>query len=167
MFVERGKRIAVSVLLAEIDHARIHYAIEGVSLLGGEPLDQAPEVLELCHGVRARGLGLLLFSGYTRAEIDAHPDRRAVWNVVDTLIDGRFEASRPEPPNGRRFIGSRNQLLHHRTHRYADPALWAGPPQLEIHIAPDGTILAHGFPGPLGKLLDNLDSAHPGRRTDC
>jgi anaerobic ribonucleoside-triphosphate reductase activating protein len=157
MFVRgRGTTMRVAALLDELDQARARHAIEGLTLLGGEPLEQLPAVTALCEGAAARGLGVLVFSGLRLGEARARPGFGALWPHVDTLVDGRYDATQPEPPpdrGGRRFIGSRNQTLHHRSDRYRDPALWHGPPRVEVCLHDDGGFTVHGEPGTLHQLL--------------
>lgn len=156
MFKQGGRPRSVASLLEDIAAAQQAHGIEGLTLLGGEPVEQAAALVPLCAGVRNLGLGIVLFSGYRIHEIQDLAHGRALWEHVDTVVDGRFDASQPEGASGRRFIGSRNQALHHRTPRYADPALWTGPPCVEVEIGEGLSLEAHGFPGPLEALLDAL-----------
>jgi anaerobic ribonucleoside-triphosphate reductase activating protein len=43
----------------------------------------------------------------------------ALLAATDLLVDGRYDRALPEPPGGRRWIGSANQVMHHLTDRYA------------------------------------------------
>ncbi|MCA9709734.1 MAG: radical SAM protein [Myxococcales bacterium] len=156
----RGSTIPVDALLAEIARAAREHALEGITVLGGEPLEQRPGLTALCRGAAALGLGVLVFSGLRLEEARALPGFEQLWPHVDTLVDGRYDRRRPEPPperGGRRFIGSTNQRLHHRSERYADPALWCGPPRVEIQLEPDGGFSAHGEPRALADLLHALE----------
>jgi len=110
---EGGEAVGVAALLAEICAAP---GIEGVTLLGGEPFDQAEPLAELARGVRQAGLGVVAFSGHTLGELTAVPAFRPLLAELDLLIDGRFLASRPD--RRRRFIGSENQRVHFLTDRY-------------------------------------------------
>jgi anaerobic ribonucleoside-triphosphate reductase activating protein len=155
----RGTVVSVASLLRELDEARARHDLEGLTLLGGEPLEQLPGVTALCEGAARRGLGVLVFTGHRLAEARARPGFEALWPHVDTLVDGRYEAGQPEPApeaGGRRFIGSSNQRLHHRSDRYRDPALWHGSPRIEVHIDGDGGLAIHGEPGTLRELLHAL-----------
>lgn len=152
----RGTVRSVESLLHELDEARARHELDGLTLLGGEPLEQLPGVTALCEGAARRGLGVLVFSGYRLEEAQALPGFERLWPHVDTLVDGRYEADQPEPSpadGGRRFIGSRNQQLRHRSDRYRDPALWHGSPRIEVHLDDDGGFSIHGEPGTLGELL--------------
>src|SRR5262249_21516449 len=64
----------VAALLADITQARQAHGIEGVTLLGGEPLAHAAGAAALARGVRALGLSVMVFSGYTLDEARALPD---------------------------------------------------------------------------------------------
>lgn len=108
--------------------------VEGLSVLGGEPLEQLAATAELSRQVAAAGLGVIVFTGYTFEEAAALPGFAALEPWVDTWVTGRFRAREPEVE--RRFIGSRNQVLVHRTARYAEPSLWRGPMYAEVIIAP-------------------------------
>jgi len=147
----------VSVLLDQLRDQRP--TIEGLTLLGGEPLEQLRPLTALAQGAQDLGLGVLIFTGYTLAEARSLQGFAALWGFIDTLVTGRFHARELEPSSaagGRRFIGSRNQRLHHRSSRYADPALWRGPNSAEIRIAPDGSVSVHGFPTQARALVRRL-----------
>lgn len=147
------------VLVDELRRARDEHQLEGLTVLGGEPLQQLAGVTALCESAAALGLGVLVFSGYRFEEARAKPGFSTLWDAIDTLVDGRYDARRPEPSaddGGRRFIGSSNQRLHHRTDRYRDPALWHGPPRVEAHVGEDGQLVLNGEPAALQALLDAL-----------
>lgn len=120
--------------------------VEGVSLLGGEPFAHADGLAALAEGARARGLSVMIYSGYTLAELRALPGDgpRRLLAATDLLVDGRFEAARRS--QRRRFIGSDNQELHFLTDRYRpdDPRL-AGPNTVELRLR-GGELLLNGWP---------------------
>ena len=82
---------------------------KGLSLSGGEPLQQAEAAAALLEAARARGLSTLAFSGYTIDEIRALPGGRAVLARLDVLIDGRYVAGERLATGLR---GSANQRIH-------------------------------------------------------
>jgi anaerobic ribonucleoside-triphosphate reductase activating protein len=128
---------------------RIPASVEGITLLGGEPFAQACAAAELARRVRARGLTVMVFSGYTLAELRADGDDAAeLLAATDLLVDGRYDRSLPEPPPpiGRRWIGSTNQTMHFLTAAYApdDPRLRAAN-TIEIRLTKDG-LSANGWP---------------------
>ena len=90
--------------------------IEGVTLLGGEPFEQAAPLAELARLVREAGMSVMVFSGYTLAELRARPRAAALLARVDLLVDGRYEEARRV--TDRRWIGSSNQEVHVLSDRY-------------------------------------------------
>ena len=140
---ERGTVMTVESLLARILATP---GIEGVSILGGEPFSQAMLLAGLCEQVRAAGLSVMVFSGYTLAELkaQARPDVERLLATLDLLVDGRFEKDQPE--TRRRWIGSRNQVMHFLTARYSpDEPRFTAPNTAEMHLV-EGKLLINGWP---------------------
>src|SRR5687767_6707793 len=54
--------------------AEVPADVEGVSLLGGEPTEQAAPLAALAQAVRARGQTVMVYSGHTLAELRARGD---------------------------------------------------------------------------------------------
>ncbi|MCA9634964.1 MAG: radical SAM protein [Myxococcales bacterium] len=143
-----GSSVAVPTLVEEVLAARRDHALDGITVIGGEPLEQAPAIVELARALQGRGLGVIVFTGFTWPEVQGRIGGDRLVGAIDTLVCGRFDRGRREPAiGGRRFIGSRNQTLHHLSPRYAEPALWRGPPALELRITPEGAIEVSGDPG--------------------
>ncbi|GAB3135380.1 4Fe-4S single cluster domain-containing protein [Amycolatopsis stemonae] len=112
--------------------------IEGVTLLGGEPFDQAGPLGLFASAVRAAGLSVMTFTGHVREDL---PPSKLL-DATDLLVDGPYLADRPEP--SRPWVGSVNQRFHFLTDRY-DEAIFRTPNRLELRIAPDGEIELNGF----------------------
>src|SRR5439155_27213849 len=103
---------------------------------------QAAAAAALAGAARARGKTVMVFSGYTLAELRARDDgTAALLAATDLLVDGRYERDLPEPapPLGRRWIGSSNQMMHFLTAAYApdDPRMRA-PNTIELRLTKDG-----------------------------
>lgn len=95
--------------------------IEGVSLLGGEPFAQPAASAQFAEAVRAKGLSVMVYTGFTLAEIEVKRDRGEAFvgellAACDLLVDGRWIRELPEPE--RRWIGSSNQVMHFLSDRY-------------------------------------------------
>ena len=90
--------------------AKDKYKIEGVTLTGGEPSLQLG-LKHLNSRIHDLGLGIIMFSGKTRGNLDAE-----LVNSVDLLIDGPFIESQID--GGRILLGSKNKKLHFITNRY-------------------------------------------------
>lgn len=120
--------------------------VEGVSLLGGEPFAQARGLAAVARGVRAAGRSVMIFSGYTLAEIGALEDpwAKALLDEADLLVDGRYEAARRT--TARRWVGSDNQVMHFLTGRYTplDPRFHEGN-HVEIRMR-GSQITLNGWP---------------------
>jgi len=120
-------------------------AIEGLTLSGGEPLDQAEAVAELLRRVRQEtGLSMVLFTGYTWEEVQADERRKAAVACADVVLAGRYDGSR-RLAHGLR--GSQNKTLHCLTGRYA-PGDFDDVPVGEVVIGPDGDITVSGIEPP-------------------
>ena len=127
MFDERrGEPAALDELAARIGAAR-GLGVEGITLLGGEPFEQAAGLAVLARHARALAMTVMVFSGYTLDQLRARADAAELLSVTDLLVDGPYDRTRPEPrpPVGRRWIGSANQGMHYLTGAYS-----AGDPQM-------------------------------------
>ncbi len=141
-----GTLRSVADVLAEIAAARDCDRIEGITLLGGEPLAHAAGAAALGRGAWGLGLSVMVFSGYTLDEARGLPDP-AVGELLahtDVLVDGRYV--RELPDTERRWVGSTNQRVHFLTDRYrADDPCWRKPNTLEVRLR-DGELSVNGFP---------------------
>src|SRR5678815_2451530 len=122
------------------DRTRAAPGIEGLSLSGGEPLQQPEAARALLDAARALGLSTLAFSGYTLDEIRALPRGPDVLARLDVLIDGRYVAQE-RLASGLR--GSANQRIQLLTQRYTRADVEATP-VAEIRIAPTGDVILTG-----------------------
>jgi anaerobic ribonucleoside-triphosphate reductase activating protein len=113
---------------------------EGLSLSGGEPLQQAAAVVPLLDGARGLGMSTLAFSGYTRHEILELAHGPDVLARLDVLIDGRYVATERLATGLR---GSANQRIHLLTDRYTLADVEATP-TAEVRISRTGEIVLTG-----------------------
>src|SRR5437870_2509315 len=72
-----GTTVAIDELLEQINTSRMQDGIEGITLLGGEPMAHAAGAAALARGVKATGLSVMVFSGYMLSEIRNFPDVHA------------------------------------------------------------------------------------------
>jgi anaerobic ribonucleoside-triphosphate reductase activating protein len=145
-----GEVMSVEELLARL--RAVSDRVEGVTLLGGEPFEQAGPLARFARGARALGLSVMAFSGFTLEELRARPDAGELLAATDLLVDGRYEA--PLPERERRWAGSRNQRFHFLTDRYAPGIELAqsGDPlrSVEITLGGDGSVRVNGWPALVG-----------------
>jgi anaerobic ribonucleoside-triphosphate reductase activating protein len=120
--------------------------IEGITLLGGEPFAHAHGAALLAVAVRERQLGVMVFTGFTLAQIQkkADPDELALLTATDLLVDGPYLRDRPD--TRRRWVGSTNQEVHFLSERYSpgDPC-WRQPNTVELRLTRRG-LAVNGFP---------------------
>lgn len=103
-----GYNCKLSRILEEIDKNPL---LSGVTFTGGEPFCQPEEFCKLGIEIKARGLDLIAYSGYTYEELlvmsgkDKHI--RKLLDLIDYLVDGPFIME--ERDLSLEFRGSRNQ----------------------------------------------------------
>lgn len=108
---------------------------DGVTYSGGEPFLQAAPLAALSERLQAAGLGIACSSGYTRSELEGHPDPavRTLLARLDLLIDGPFVQARRAPL--RCWRGSANQHVHFLSARYADYAPTQPVPAAQVELS--------------------------------
>lgn len=118
----------------------------GVTFSGGEPFWQAPALAEVARQVKAAGLNVMSFTGFTleRLRSDYAPaGSQALLAELDILVDGPYiealAVHSPESP-----VASSNQRVHVFNPALQDRISWASD-QLEIHILKDGTRIITGY----------------------
>lgn len=103
-----GYDCSVEKILAAIDANPL---LDGVTFSGGEPACQPEGFLVLAKAVKERGLDIVMYSGYTYEELllmaEGDGALDALLQLVDVLVDGRYEADRRDLTL--LFRGSRNQ----------------------------------------------------------
>jgi anaerobic ribonucleoside-triphosphate reductase activating protein len=143
-----GQAVCVSDLLAEVVSVRAR--IEGLTFLGGEPFEQAAPLAHLAAAARDLGLSVMAFTGFTLRELRgrSEPGVHALLEQVDVLVDGPFEAARPE--RERRWVGSENQHFHYLTRRYTSaietPSAAEPLRAVEVIVGVDGRVVVNGWP---------------------
>ena len=122
--------------------------VEGISVLGGEPFEQASGVAAVARAARALGLTVMVYSGYRLDELRNRDDAAELLAEIDLLVDGRYDRDRPEPPPpvGRRWLGSTNQTMYYLTDAYhADDPRMREANTVEFHLS-KGQLLVNGWP---------------------
>lgn len=141
-----GSSLPIADLIAPMRRAQDEHAIEGVTLLGGEPFAHAEGATRLAEAAQGLDLSVMIFTGYLLEELRRHSDSAvaALLARTDILVDGPYMQTLPETQ--RRWIGSANQRVHFLSDR-ADPhdPRWRMPNTLEIRLQ-DGALTINGFP---------------------
>lgn len=139
---EGGFPLSVEALLEQI---RQTPGIEGITLLGGEPMEQAEALSRLAAGVRAMRLSVLTFTGLTLEAIEkrADPHQLALLRNTDLLIDGPYlqtlhDTSRP-------WVGSKNQRYLFLTDRYSPRDIEESTNRIELRLDKNGVLRLNGM----------------------
>lgn len=124
---------------------------EGVTFSGGEPFWQAPALADLARKVKAKGLNVMSFTGFTFEQLqskNAPAGSQDLLAQLDILIDGPYIQSlainSPEST-----VSSSNQRVHVFNCALKDRITWASD-QTEVHVLKDGSRIVTGY---LGQLL--------------
>jgi anaerobic ribonucleoside-triphosphate reductase activating protein len=140
-----GELVPVDDLFERI--AALGNTIEGISVSGGEPLQQPRPLLALLRRVRQEThLSILVFTGYAWEEIRRIPAAETLLACVDVLIAGRYDDSQrlaPENVEERFLRSSANQTVHLLTDRYRMDDL-RSVPAAEVIVTAAGEILISG-----------------------
>ena len=84
--------------------------IDGVTFSGGEPFEQASALAELATLLKAEGLSIWCYSGYTYQMLFQNEHYAPLLNLVDVLVDGPFIASLAD--SNLKYKGSSNQHIY-------------------------------------------------------
>src|SRR5438309_11417506 len=60
-----GHAVSLTDIVRQVEGAARQHGVEGITLLGGEPLAHAAGASRLARAVRERGLSVMVFTGYT------------------------------------------------------------------------------------------------------
>jgi anaerobic ribonucleoside-triphosphate reductase activating protein len=114
---------------------------EGLTVSGGEPLQQAEAVVALLEEARAAGLSTLVFTGLTWEEVQRLPLAPRILGCVDVMVAGRYVAEKRVAEG---LLGSANQTVHLLSPRHTLEEI-AATPEAEAVILPDGRVVFSGI----------------------
>lgn len=119
--------------------------IEGITLLGGEPFEQAEELAVLCEKVKSMGLSVVCFTGYTIEELKLKKSQPVddLLSNIDLLIDGGFEQDKFDL--SRPWVGSSNQRYIFLTDFYNQEHIKSFKNKIEVRLSPDGRLEVNGM----------------------
>lgn len=128
--------------------------LQGITLLGGEPLNQSRNLIWLLDKIRRHTqLTTFVFTGYEETELQSQGVFTTLCELCDMLAVGRYDASQRN--TSQQWIGSDNQrLIYPATSRENVKQLAIN--QVEIIIEDDGALRVQGFPDDY--LLDTISN---------
>lgn len=140
--------VTAQSLVDRLTVAKSGHGIEGVTMLGGEPMLQARGLSDVAAGAQELGLSVMVFTGYTLDELrnDPLPGSDQLLHHTDVLVDGRYVAELPE--RHRAWVGSSNQGFHYLSSRYDSSIEQAagGNQRVEIRLNDTGRVELNGWP---------------------
>ena len=130
-----------------------NFKLEGVTISGGDPLEQEEELLELLFLLKEIKLpkGIILFTGFSRNEIRENPIREKCLSYIDVLIDGRYEE---ELKTDSSLRGSSNQEFYFFSDKISREELFFDQ-EIELSLENDKIVMT-GFPKVSRKVLREL-----------
>lgn len=81
----------------------------GLTLSGGEPFLQAEALIPLAQAAKTKQLSLWAYSGFTFEQLMADLKKRALLELLDVLVDGKFMDAQKD--YRLKFKGSKNQRI--------------------------------------------------------
>lgn len=121
---------------------------QGVTFSGGEPFWQAPALAALARRIKAAGLNVMSFTGFTLEQLQSNQAPAGAQDLLeqlDLLIDGAYVQSLAiHSPHS--LVSSSNQRVHLFNPAFQDQITWASD-QMEIHILKDGSRIVTGYRG--------------------
>lgn len=113
---EPEKKYQITLQQAEqfIRKIAVNHRVDGFTITGGEPMEQAEEIAELLEQVKDISDDVLMYTGYDIEELLSDGQRKLL-DRVSVLIDGRYK----EEMNDNTFLrGSSNQKIHVLSEKY-------------------------------------------------
>lgn len=117
--IKKKNLMTCQEVISIIDESRLSNNIEGVTLLGGEPILQAKGLSKIAKWCKRNNLSVILFSGYAFSEIK-YSELDGVLELLehtDVLIDGEYIDELYDESLG--IVGSSNQQIYFFTNLYS------------------------------------------------
>ena len=119
----------------------IENEVDGITLHGGEPLDQPQAVLEAVKLLKKNAFSVILFTGYTKKELK--DDQIKVWNSADIVVSGKFVESKKN--FYMQFRGSTNQRIYTHKGKYKNYKVVDGQTVAILTLDDIGNLDIKGF----------------------
>jgi anaerobic ribonucleoside-triphosphate reductase activating protein len=130
----------IEVLIAMI---KDEDGIRGVTILGGEPLDQSEALLILGRQIKTMGLDLMVYTGYELGDVQ-DPEARALLEISDIVVSGPYDETKRDVSH--RWKGSANQTIIFQNCRAGTSMPDEESSEAELHVSADGTMRLLGYP---------------------
>lgn len=124
--------------------------VEGITLLGGEPMHQAKELLTMIKLLKKHGLTTFLYTGYNFDEL-SEPAQVELFRISDIAVSGRFISHLRD--TSLQWRGSSNQIIHFNTEAYNNVQVIDGN-YCQINLRKDGSMSIIGYPS--DELIEDI-----------
>ena len=103
--------VTIDEIIQLINKVASDHEIDGFTISGGEPMDQAAELAELLPKLKGYSEDVLVYTGYQLEQLYERKDNStdSVLSNIAVLIDGEY---REEENNDVFLRGSKNQQIH-------------------------------------------------------
>lgn len=115
--------------------------LDGITLHGGEPLDQANVLVELIRKLKQQGKTIILFTGYIFKELNKI--QKQAWLSSDMVISGRYEEQNRNIYL--QFRGSTNQKVFTHKGKYKEYKIKDGQTVAILSFNEQGEMQSRGF----------------------
>ena len=138
-----GTFITIDALVERVKQSIENNNITGVTILGGEPFDQADTLSIFLQEIKKLNLNVLAFSGYYYEQLLQRGVNTEIFDYIDLLIEGPFEQdlldlSRP-------WVGSSNQKYRFLTDEWDESIFTTYTNKVEVRVNANGTIEINGM----------------------
>ena len=155
-----GKQGGTSVAPEVLADQAIRAGVEGVTLLGGEPFEQAEALAQFAALAQDGGLSVMAFTGHRWEDLRLESLRgaSALLAHVDLLVDGPYQAEHLDVV--RPWVGSKNQRFHFLSDRYRhlEHDLTQLSDRVEIRVRSTGEVTVNGWAS-VAQLDDLLEGS--------
>lgn len=137
------------IIIKDIKLSKEKYNIEGITLIGGEPILQSKGLSCIAKYCKENGLSVILFSGYTLEEIKEKEETfeglSELLKYTDVLIDGEYIEELYDESRG--FIGSSNQKVYFFTSFYNEEVFYRNRNYISVDIlVNNNSVSLNGWP---------------------
>ena len=143
----KGSDVSAEELLKQCE------SLDGITLHGGEPLDQAEALSEIVDLIKKHGKTVVLFTGYVYNELNE--TQRKVWLDSDIVVSGRYDETKRNIYL--QFRGSTNQKVYTHKGQYKDYKIHDGRSVALLTFKENGELSIRGFQNEeLKSLLEDV-----------
>lgn len=107
---DQTKDIPVDLLSSIIVSEARRNKCRGITISGGDPLEQSEQLYFLLKGLRSFFTDVLVYTGYTMDEINNSDSLKRCLQYMDVLVDGRYIER--ENTGRSKIYGSNNQKIY-------------------------------------------------------